>query len=428
MLRTALLEWEAPHLRFRVLWDQIFLKLFSRFKTSIDGNPDLDSPYHKLYMPFCIQNPLLVQISIYTVACFLTETRHLDKQQSILIKGQTIRMLNDRLRSTEDAISDASIAGVCQMIADEWYWGDMHELLAHLKGMRHMIELRGGYQNLGLEGLLSKMIIVTDFGIAITFELPPYLQEGKEFQFEDRTPGEHRVSHHSPLVASALSFANSVHLSGLHPTTASILDDIRFLIALAISTPAVPSTQQAQKLKWTADWIHGRIQALPNDAPPSEPSATSSTSSTPQAKEKQNQSTASSARTSHEPQRSDSVASPDYLYQSIRQAALLYTTTIAATKPFSQTCSPDDFCQLWVAVWRVPLGVWKSLLGIFLWIEVAVLAAARDTPHGRFVKSMYNIAALSLATEDWDAAIAALRSALNLQSRLTTWDTNKLTP
>lgn len=36
----------------------------------------------------------------------------------------------------------------------------MHELLAHLKGMRHMIQLRGGYQNLGLEGLLSKMIIV----------------------------------------------------------------------------------------------------------------------------------------------------------------------------------------------------------------------------------------------------------------------------
>lgn len=70
-------------------------------------------------MPFCIQSPLLVQISIYTVACFLTETRHLDKQQSILIKGQTIRMLNDRLRSPEDAISDTAIAGVCQMIVDE---------------------------------------------------------------------------------------------------------------------------------------------------------------------------------------------------------------------------------------------------------------------------------------------------------------------
>lgn len=36
----------------------------------------------------------------------------------------------------------------------------MDELRAHLKGMRHMIQLRGGYQNLGLEGLLSKMVIV----------------------------------------------------------------------------------------------------------------------------------------------------------------------------------------------------------------------------------------------------------------------------
>ncbi|KAF7534705.1 hypothetical protein G7054_g6019 [Neopestalotiopsis clavispora] len=400
------LPYEPTALNTQLL--EIFLKLFTRFKTSIDGNPDLNNPYHKLYMPFCIQSPLLVQISIYTVACFLTETRHLDKQQSILIKGQTIRMLNDRLRSPEDAISDTAIAGVCQMIVDEC--------------MRHMIQLRGGYQNLGLEGLLSKMIIVTDFGIAMTFELPPYLQEGKEFHFEDRKPGGHKVSHHSPLVPSASSFANSAHFSGLHPTTASILDDIRFLVTLAISTPTAPTAQEEQKLRWTADWIHSRIQALPIDGPPS---AASSSSSTPQSKDKQSQSTTNSANASHNPSGSDSMASPDYLYQSIRQAALIYTTTIAANKTFGQTCSPEDFYRLWVAVWRVPLAVWKSLLGIFLWIEVSILAAARDTPHGRFVKSMYNIVALTLATEDWDAAIAALRGALELQSRLSAWTTHK---
>jgi hypothetical protein len=258
----------------------------------------------------------------------------------------------------------------------------------------------------------------------MTFELPPYLQEGKEFHFEDRKPGGHKVSHHSPLVPSASSFANSAHFSGLHPTTASILDDIRFLVSLTISTPTAPTAQEEQKLRWTADWIHSRIQALPIDGPPS---ATSSSSSTPQSKDKQSQSTTNSANASHNPSGSDSVASPDYLYQSIRQAALIYTTTIAANKTFGQTCSPEDFYRLWVAVWRVPLAVWKSLLGIFLWIEVSILAAARDTPHGRFVKSMYNIVALTLATENWDAAIAALRGAFELQSRLSAWSTHKST-
>jgi hypothetical protein len=132
----------------------------SRFKASLDGDPDFDSPYHKLYMPFCIQDPLLVHISIYTAACFLNEMKHLDKRHSMLIKGRAIHMLNDRLRSAEDAISDEAIAGVCQLIVDEWYWGERHDLRAHLKGMRHMIKLRGGYQNLGLQGLLSKLVIM----------------------------------------------------------------------------------------------------------------------------------------------------------------------------------------------------------------------------------------------------------------------------
>lgn len=69
-------------------------------------------------------------------------------------------MLNERLRSADDATSDAAIAGVCQLIIDEWYWGETHDLRAHLNGMRHMIKLRGGYQNLGLGGLLSKMVIM----------------------------------------------------------------------------------------------------------------------------------------------------------------------------------------------------------------------------------------------------------------------------
>ncbi|KAK6214654.1 hypothetical protein LQW54_004162 [Pestalotiopsis sp. IQ-011] len=370
-------------------------------------------------MPFCIHNPLLVQISIFTVACFLTETRQLDEQQSILIKGQTIRMLNERLRSTEDAISDAAIAGVCQLIVNEWYWGDMDELRAHLKGMRHMIQLRGGYQNLGLEGLLSKMVIVADFGIAMTFEVPPYLQEGKEFQFEDRKPVEHKVFYQSPLAASDSSFASCAQVIGLHPTTASILDDIRFLIALAISTPIYPDAQQTQKLKWTADWIQNRIEALPSSSPASELQTTISTSGAPQPGSKggQAQSSATLTSTSGAARQAGS-ESPDYLYQSIRQAALVYTRAIAAGKPFSRACTPDDFHRLWVTIWRVPLGAWKSLVGVFLWVEAAVLAAARDTPHGRFVRSMFNIAALTLAVEDWETGVAALRGALALQARL----------
>lgn len=131
-----------------------------RFKASLDGNPDFDGPYHKKYMPFCIQNPLLVHISVYTAACYLNEAKHLDKTVAMLIKGQAIRLLNDILRSEQNATSDEAIAGVCQLIIDEWYWGETRDLRAHLRGLREMIKLRGGFQMLGMDGLLSKMVIV----------------------------------------------------------------------------------------------------------------------------------------------------------------------------------------------------------------------------------------------------------------------------
>lgn len=254
----------------------------------------------------------------------------------------------------------------------------------------------------------------------MTFEVPPYLQEGKEFQFEDGKPAEHKVSYRSPLAASDSTFAACAQVMGLHPTTASILDDIRFLIALAISTPVTPDAQQTQKLKWTADWIQNRIEALPSSSPASELQTTTSTSGAPQpgSKGEQTQSSATLTSTGGATRQPGFDESPDYLYQSIRQGALVYTRAIATGRPFSRACAPDDFYRLWVTIWRVPLGVWKSLVGVFLWIEAAVLAAARDTPHGRFVKSMFNIAALTLAVEDWETGVAALRGALALQARL----------
>jgi len=54
------------------------VKLISRFKSCLDGNPDSSNPYIKFYVPYCIQTPLLAQVAIYTSACFLNETGHLD--------------------------------------------------------------------------------------------------------------------------------------------------------------------------------------------------------------------------------------------------------------------------------------------------------------------------------------------------------------
>ncbi|KAH8671342.1 hypothetical protein BX600DRAFT_246471 [Xylariales sp. PMI_506] len=392
---------------------QIFVKLISRFKASLDGIPDYNNPYHKDYLPFCIQNPLLVHVAIYTASCFLNEMKHLDKTVAMCIKGQAIRLLNDRLRSEEFASSDEAIAGVCQLIVDEWYWGETHDLRAHLRGMREMIRLRGGFQNLGMDGFLSKMVMLTDLGIAVTFEAPPYLQEITDMEMNDRTTEPVKLAHKTPLSPSSVTFASCADAYELHPASASILDDVRFLIALTISLPATPAPQEIQKLESTALWIHERIQALPSDHPPSSKKSQSPPASLPSSR-----SSTTSGTDSSKPMLVNFTPTADYVYQSIRLAALVYTGAIVSRKPFSKVCSTHDFYQIWSAVWRVPLTVWKSLMGVFLWIEIAIAPSARDTPHGRFVKSMLMIAALNMGIEDWAASNNALHGAILLQEKL----------
>ena len=132
----------------------------ARFKPSLDGNPDYNGPYHKHYLPFSIQSPLMAHVTVYTAACFLNETKIIDNTQTMLLKGQAIRMLNELLRSDEYATSDEAVAGAAQLLTDEWYWGETHDLEAHLRGMRQIIKLRDGFKNLGLNGLLAKMVIL----------------------------------------------------------------------------------------------------------------------------------------------------------------------------------------------------------------------------------------------------------------------------
>lgn len=62
--------------------------------------------------------------------------------------------------------------------------------------------------------------------------------------------------------------------------------------------------------------------------------------------------------------------------------------------------------------------MWKTMTGIFLWIELAIIPASRDTPHGRFVKSMFTIASLTMGIEHWPAINSTLRGAILLQARL----------
>lgn len=138
------------------------VNLISRYKASLGGDPDISTNlYMRHYVPFCLHSPLLAQIAIYTSACFLNDASPsiVDNTTAMTRKGAAINMLKTHLRTT-GSTTDEAIAGVTQLILNEWHWGDRTELEAHFGGLREMVRSRGGLSDLGLGGLLSKLVIV----------------------------------------------------------------------------------------------------------------------------------------------------------------------------------------------------------------------------------------------------------------------------
>ncbi|PKS07492.1 hypothetical protein jhhlp_006096 [Lomentospora prolificans] len=450
---------------------RIFLKLLSRYKTSLDGNPDPNNPVVKSYFPFCIQDPLLLQIILYTSACFLNETGHMPKTAVMAHKGKAIGMLNKHLRSQNHQTGDAVIAGVVQLIVDEWYWGDTDDLRAHMRGLREMIRIRGGFYNLGMDGLLAKLVISHDIGIALAHEIQPFLSNGMDYDYLDTTVLPFRISHNTPFLPNLASFATSAEALGLHPTTASILDDVRFLINTVMSLPDNASMPELQKVSATASWMYERIHSLPEDspdtkrlfefedlilqrdaieppdtAPPTEGSRATQTGkhgeinnsraehgAKPQAGQRTldtgltyqtdqtrennpvpDKSTKAKTASSKSPDTSASPG-PDYMYRVIRLAALVNIRAIRDRTPLSKACSIDEFLQVWTTSWRVPLTTWRCAVGIFNWAMVAIIPACHGGAHERFARTMYMISMISRAAEDWRLMFEASRVAMRLQ-------------
>ncbi|WQF89077.1 Putative zn(2)Cys(6) fungal-type DNA-binding domain, fungal transcription factor [Colletotrichum destructivum] len=352
---------------------RIYITVLSRFKASLNGDPEPNNPFIRYYSPFCLQDPLVMKIILYTSACFLHETGHVRTTALRTIKGHAIRMLNESLRSNDvgsrrhqslqnttgtaletttdgggggsisssngrsEHPSDAAIAGVIQLTVAEWYWGESEEdLRYHLRGLRGMIRLRGGFNKLGMNGLLAKNAIIHDVSISLAHEKSPLLltlsssddsrgggDGSQEIESQARrsqggvtampaTASDPwgltgydfanpikdlplRMAHMTPLVSYLPSsfgllpsFVDCAASLGMHPATASILDNVRYLFSAveaiyttasetitststaigttATSTSTSTSTptpaQASRKARLTGKYMHEHISGL----------------------------------------------------------------------------------------------------------------------------------------------------------------------
>ncbi|KAL9568722.1 hypothetical protein ACKAV7_007152 [Fusarium commune] len=389
---------------------RIHLQLLSRFKCAVDGNPDPANEFMNFWIPCTLQDPLLLQIVLFTSSCWLSETRYLPKALQYAHKHQVYRMLNSQLTDQQAQMSDTLVLGVVQMIADSWYWGATHDLKAHLSGLRGMINLRGGLSQLGLRGYLAKMVLIHDIVMALAHEIKPSMYGHPGFEFRDTRTMPFKTAFNTPLISNWQSFKECSNSLQLHPSTAQILDDMRSLFSAVLALPRNPRSEHVQRVLSTAHWFHERILDLPEDTPALQsprPSHSSRASSV--------ESPGNSAGSLRTDKSSSPFVLPDMMYRVIRKVALIYCRAVLNRSPISSACSEEDIQAIWLSIWQSGLATWKSVLGIFAWVMVALVTNCHKIGPGRLIKTLTMSTMMSIGMENWDVFNHIAKTSFRLQ-------------
>lgn len=295
------------------------------------------------------------------------------------------------------------------------------------------------------------------------------------FDFKDEALVPYQVSFNSPFMSDWPPFTSTASTLDLHPNANQLLDDMRNLLKLVIELPEEQTPEQLQQVAELAAWTYQRISMLPENVPKrsnkyqelqeEKQKEQQRTQQMPQPQCQHTQitdadsnadrvSTGTSARW-EEPSpdntysssvfesstpRNESVRTPDtspgrsgsrsgseqytasqrpdLIYRVIRNVALIYCRAILARVPTSQVCDTNEFLQIWVNIWEVPLAQWKTILGVYQWITIGLIPSGHDSPPARFSKMLMVVALLSMGLDNWHICMEVSRAGLKLQKWL----------
>ncbi|KAG4441347.1 hypothetical protein IFR05_003161 [Cadophora sp. M221] len=353
-----------------------FAQRLSPYISSIDGS---DSPgaLAGQWLSFITKSPIAIHVAILSAAYFQAVTRNVAVEKSIdamSSKGKLITLINEDINKHGNGISDESIAAVMSLASNEAIYSDQRSTIAHMRGLRDMIESRGGMENINF-GLLRKMLLRTDYQIASTYECELFLDTYQESSVP--VLSSFPLEMDSPILQSHIAFVDTTTVQNISVATAQILDDARSL------TMSVLALQESNFLPAKRDRVLAGIHSI-------------------------HQRLASSSATN--------LNSPeDFLCQACRVAAIIYSSAIITRTPLSMACTPQLLQQLWVTMWRVPLPRWKQIPGIFLWILLVANPFARDKPEGRFFKALTPATIMAMGVMDGDTVMVTLKGFIAVQ-------------
>ncbi|KAL9007472.1 MAG: hypothetical protein Q9173_007270 [Seirophora scorigena] len=144
--------------------------------------PELDHPGTKgalrsIWFPMVLAEQAVLNVVVLTATSNYVSVHQTQCSAEVLwqLKENAISSINRGLGHPELATSDQMIGAVAKMAAYEaGFAGDEEQYHVHMKGLTKMVELRGGLQALGLNGLLARMLLWIDLNAAFLLNTQLY--------------------------------------------------------------------------------------------------------------------------------------------------------------------------------------------------------------------------------------------------------------
>jgi hypothetical protein len=154
--------------------------------------PELDQPNHKgllrtSWFPLVITESSSFYAILLLSASNVAALRH-DSSSAynvLQLKASAIGSINNAFASgISTRTSDAMIGAVAKMASYEAMQGDLESYRVHMTGVKRMVDLRGGLDCLGLDGLLRRIIIWIDLNSGFLIQEPRFFP-GERFALDD---------------------------------------------------------------------------------------------------------------------------------------------------------------------------------------------------------------------------------------------------
>ncbi|KAL9949873.1 hypothetical protein ACHAQF_002803 [Verticillium nonalfalfae] len=304
--------------------------------------------------------------------------------ESLAIKARVLTGINEMLKGDFGSVAQEVIRSVINLCVMEWFWGADDSMWAHLRGMKHMINLRSGLR--GIKDIVGESIIIlTDYEISCCFETELYLQSNDPVLLEEiPIPTSWPDGFDCPLIRSNVSFDDVKDKLGLTRAGARILDDVRFLTTSITEADGGPAS--IRKIQSTASWIYSRLSKV---------------SGRESGRSEQDAEVADVADMESEAER---------IEEALRLAGLIYSWSISSMAQISQFKDDKTLERAYKAIRGVNLTRWKDIPGIFLWIMLVAAPSTKQDTRGRFIRRKMAVAGLSIGFESFGVGISYLRA------------------